>query len=59
MLHWRCTLIARCRQPYAELILRGIKPIEFRSRPTQIIDARFYVCIKQRKAYEQTASLRV
>jgi len=25
------------RQPYAELILRGIKPIEFRSRPTRII----------------------
>jgi len=25
------------RQPYAELILRGIKPIEFRSRPTKII----------------------
>jgi len=28
------------RQPYAELILRGIKPIEFRSGPTRIIDHR-------------------
>ncbi len=25
------------RQPYAELILRGIKTIEYRSRPTRII----------------------
>ena len=24
------------RQPYAELILRGIKTIEYRSRPTRI-----------------------
>jgi hypothetical protein len=31
------------RQPYAELILRGIKPIEFRSRPTKIIGERFYI----------------
>jgi predicted transcriptional regulator len=31
------------RQPYAELILRGINPIEFRSRPTKIIGERFYV----------------
>ena len=30
------------RQPYAELILRGIKPIEFRSRPTRIIGERFH-----------------
>jgi len=25
------------RQPYAELILRGLKTIEYRSRPTRII----------------------
>jgi predicted transcriptional regulator len=25
------------RQPFAELILRGIKTIEYRSRPTRII----------------------
>ena len=31
------------RQPYAELILRGIKPIEFRGRPTKIIGERFYI----------------
>ena len=39
------------RQPYAALILRGIKPIEFgssglttgRSRPTRIIGQRFYI----------------
>jgi predicted transcriptional regulator len=31
------------RQPYAELILRGIKPIEFRSRPTKIIGERFFI----------------
>jgi hypothetical protein len=28
------------RQPYAELILRGMKPVEFRSRRTRIIGAR-------------------
>lgn len=31
------------RQPYAELILRGIKRIEYRSRPTKIIGERFYI----------------
>jgi hypothetical protein len=31
------------RQPYAELILRGIKPIEFRTRPTRIIGQRFHI----------------
>ena len=31
------------RQPYAELILRGIKTIEFRSRPTRVIGQRFYL----------------
>jgi hypothetical protein len=31
------------RQPYAELILRGIKTIEFRSRPTRIIGQRFHI----------------
>ena len=35
----------RCRfaNPYAELILRGIKRIEYRSRPTKIIGERFYI----------------
>ena len=31
------------RKPYAEYILRGIKPIEFRSRPTRIMRERFYI----------------
>jgi hypothetical protein len=31
------------RQPYAELILRGEKTIEYRSRPTKIIGERFCI----------------
>src|SRR5205809_7999638 len=31
------------RQPYAELILRGIKTVEYRSRATSIIGERFYI----------------
>ena len=31
------------RQPYAELILRGLKRIEYRSRPTKIIGERLYI----------------
>ena len=31
------------RQPYAELILRGVKTMEYRSRPTRIIGERFYI----------------
>ena len=31
------------RQPYAEMILRGEKTIEYRSRPTKIIGQRFYI----------------
>jgi len=31
------------RQPYAELILRGLKTIEYRSRATKIIGERFYI----------------
>lgn len=31
------------RQPYAELILRGEKRIEYRSRPTKLIGQRFYI----------------
>ena len=37
------------RQPYAELILRGIKRIEYRSRPTRIIGERFHIYASQRK----------
>jgi hypothetical protein len=38
------------RQPYAELILRGLKPIEFRSRPTRIIGERFYIYASKKPA---------
>jgi hypothetical protein len=31
------------RQPYAELILRGIKTVEYRSRRTRIIGEAFYI----------------
>ena len=31
------------RQPYAELILRGIKTVEYRSRPTRVIGERFFI----------------
>ena len=31
------------RQPYAEQILRGTKKIEYRNRPTRIINERFYI----------------
>ena len=37
------------RQPYAELILRGTKTIEYRSRPTHIIGERFYIYASKRK----------
>src|SRR5829696_3070406 len=30
-------------QPYAELILRGIKTVEYRTRPTRILGQRFYI----------------
>jgi hypothetical protein len=31
------------RQPYAEMILRGEKTIEYRSRPTKLIGEQFYI----------------
>lgn len=31
------------RQPYAEQIMRGVKRIDYRSRPTKIIGERFYI----------------
>ncbi len=33
------------RQPYAELILRGIKRIEYRSRPTRMTGERFAIYV--------------
>src|SRR4051812_3124884 len=38
------------RQPYAELIMRGIKRIEYRSRPTRIIGERFYIYASKKSA---------
>lgn len=38
------------RQPYAELILRGIKTAELRSRATSIIGERFYIYACKAKA---------
>jgi predicted transcriptional regulator len=46
------------RQPYAELILRGIKPIEFRSRPTRIIGERFYIYASKQWAVIADGSIR-
>jgi hypothetical protein len=31
------------RQPYAELILRGIKTVEYRTQPTRVIGERFWI----------------
>src|SRR5687768_17403171 len=38
------------RQPYAELILRGIKTAELRSRSTRIVGERFYIYASKRKS---------
>src|SRR5690242_18926141 len=38
------------RQPFAELILRGVKKAELRSRPTTIIGERFYIYACKAKA---------
>ena len=37
------------RQPYAELILRGIKTAELRSRATTIVGERFYIYASKKK----------
>lgn len=38
------------RQPFAELILRGLKTIEYRSRRTNIIGERFWIYASKGKA---------
>ena len=38
------------RQPFAELILRGMKTVEYRSRPTRIIGERFFIYASRRPA---------
>ena len=37
------------RQPFAELILRGIKTVELRSRSTNILAERFYIYAAKKK----------
>jgi hypothetical protein len=37
------------RQPFAELILRGIKTVEYRSRATRIVGERFYLYASKTK----------
>ena len=37
------------RQPYAELILRGIKTLEYRNWETSIIGERFYIYVPQKR----------
>src|SRR5690349_23355422 len=44
------------RQPYAELILRGIKRIEYRTRPTRIIGERFFIYAPLKQARDASAS---
>jgi hypothetical protein len=38
------------RQPYAELILRGIKTVEYRSRSTRIVGERFHIYAPLKRA---------
>ncbi len=45
------------RQPYAELILRGIKTAEFRSRLTTLVGERFYIYACKAKATPPCADL--
>ena len=44
------------RQPYAEMILRGIKTVEYRTRPTRIIDERFFIYAAKGKPPTPTAA---
>jgi hypothetical protein len=39
------------RQPFAELILRGIKTVEYRSRATRIIGQRFWIYAARKKGW--------
>jgi len=46
------------RQPYAELILRGMKTIEYRSRATRIVGERFYIYASKGGAWGQKTGVR-
>ena len=47
------------RQPYAELILRGVKTIEYRSRPTRKIGERFYIYASKGSGQLSAISLQI
>lgn len=44
------------RQPFAELILRGVKTVEYRSRPTRIVGQRFWIYASRQPAGRQMAA---
>jgi hypothetical protein len=44
------------RQPFAELILWGIKTVEYRSRSTRIIGERFYIYASKGRSWKPQAS---
>src|SRR5438128_3226670 len=48
-----CMRALSIRQPFAELILRGIKTIEYRSRATKIIGERFHIYASKWQALRQ------
>jgi predicted transcriptional regulator len=44
-----CMRALSIRQPFAELILRGVKTVEYRTRPTRIIGERFHIYASLKK----------
>ena len=46
------------RQPFAELILRGIKTVEYRSRSTRIIGERFYIYASKGSGFRVRGSVK-
>ena len=47
------------RQPYAELILQGVKRIEHRTRPTRIVGQRFWTYASREGTKERRHGVRV
>lgn len=45
------------RQPYAELILRGLKTIEYRSRPTKVVGVPFLIYASKKPVKLRTPAL--
>src|SRR5262245_39009177 len=44
------------RQTFAELILRGIKTVEYRTLPTRVIGERFWIYASKRPAFSSQLS---